>query len=45
MYDAFIQLMGSVPTDNPVVYICYWLTVMSMTGVFFRFLYTLFKPY
>lgn len=45
MYDAFLQLMGSVPTDNTVVYICYWLTVMSITGVFFRFLYTLFKPY
>ena len=45
MYELFTQLMSGFTTDNPLEYIAGYLLAIVLIGVFFRLLYTLFKPY
>lgn len=45
MYDLFTQLMAGFSVDRPLEYICGFLLFIVLAGVFFRFLYSLIKPY
>lgn len=45
MFDLYMQLMAGFTTDNPIEYICGFLLFIVLCGAFFRFLYSLFKPY
>ena len=42
MYDLFNQVMAGFSPDDSLVYTCGFLVLV---GVFFRFLYSLVKPY
>lgn len=45
MYDLFAQVMAGFSLDRPFEYLCGFLLFIVLSGVFFRFLYSLFKPY
>lgn len=45
MYELFSQLMQGFSLDHPLEYICGFLLFIVVVGVFFRFLYSLIKPY
>ena len=45
MFELFSELMSGFSTDNPLEYTCCFLLFVILCGVFFRFLYSLFKPY
>lgn len=45
MFDLFTQLMAGFTTSDPLEYICGFLLFIVLCGAFFRFLYSLFKPY
>lgn len=45
MYELFSQLMQGFSLANPLEYICGFLLFIVVVGVFFRFLYSLIKPY
>lgn len=45
MYDLFSQVMSGFSPDEPLVYTCGFLLFLVLVGVFFRFLYSLIKPY
>lgn len=45
MYELFIQFMSGFSTDNPLEYLCGFMLAIVLIGAFFRFLYSLFKPY
>lgn len=42
MWTLYQQLMQNVPTDNPLVYVCFFVMCIVTFGAFMRFLYTLF---
>lgn len=45
MYDLYLQVMDGFTLDQPLEYICGFLLFLVLCGVFYRFLYSLFKPY
>ena len=45
MWNLFSEIMSSVSSSDPIVYLCYFLMVMATYGAFMRFLYTIFKPW
>ena len=45
MYELFNQVMAGFSTADPLVYTCGFLLFLVLVGVFFRFLYSLIKPY
>lgn len=45
MYDLFTELMAGFSPDQPLQYLLGWLSFVVLCGVFFRLLYSLFKPY
>lgn len=45
MYDLYLQVMAGFSVDRPLEYVCGFLLFLVLCGVFFRFLYSLFKPY
>ena len=44
-YDLFNQVMAGFSPDDSLVYTCGFLLFLVLVGVFFRFLYSLVKPY
>ncbi len=45
MFDLYQQVMSGFSPDQPLQYICGFLLFLVLVGVFFRFLYSLIKPY
>lgn len=45
MYALYSQIMSGFSSDRPLEYICGFLLFLVVTGVFFRFLYSIIKPY
>ena len=45
MYELFSQVMSGFSPDEPLVYTCGFLLFLVLVGVFFRFLYSLIRPY